>query len=176
MWKYLCESGALDKGEGAINEAKREWRRMYDRRYKAERRKRKHEHIVTLGPKDNERIAKAAKAHNATVAEFLRATCIAYLDKCYVSYGNATLRNIEALMVRSLSALEEIGRKDGKRRWFAAEGIEDAKRTTQALRAEVTRELSKAEPLLEAIRNNPQAWMDILNLISDDSKKHRGQG
>ena len=173
MWEYLKASGALDKGEEAIVAAKKQWKKIYNTRYKAEQRKFKSLHVVNLLPVEKERLEINARKLGIGVTEYIKKSAIAYGDLTYVIHDPATVRKIEAMLVRSLSALEEISRGEKKKGWFSSiNELDDAKKIVDTLRADVMRELTKPDLLMTTIKNSPQKWQDILNLIND-SKEHR---
>lgn len=172
MWEYLKASGALDKGEDAIAAAKKDWRRIYNTRYKAARKQRIVPHVVSLSSDENGHLQLHAKKHDMNVSEFIKKCAIAYVDLAYLVRDQGTIRKIEALLIRSLSALEEISRGE-KKSWFGkGNDLENAKRIVTTLRADVMRELTKPSLLMTAVRDNPGKWQAILNLIND-SQEHR---
>jgi hypothetical protein len=173
IWEYLKSTGALDKGEDAILAAKKEWKRIYNTRYKAERRKRIVSHVISLSQDEDRHLKLDAKKHDMNVSEFIKRSAMAYTDVAYVVRDQGTIRKMESLLIRSLSALEEIGRGE-KKSWFAkGSDLDDAKRIVATLRADVMRELMKPALLMTAVRDNPAKWQEILKLIND-SKEHRG--
>ncbi|MBS1683999.1 MAG: hypothetical protein JSS76_04550 [Bacteroidetes bacterium] len=174
MWEHLKATGALDKGDDAIEAAKKEWRKIYNTRYKAERRKTISLHVVSLRPDERRMMAMCAKQHNASVTPFIKKAAIAYAEGIYLVHDSATIRKIEAVLVRSLSALEDISRGEKKKGWLGkVSDASDAKKVVTSLRTEVMRELAKPDLLITAIKNNPNRWQDILNVIHDSKDDRR---
>lgn len=168
MWEYLKATGVLDKGEDAIRAAKKEWRKIYDTRYKAERRRHVSQHVVSLLPDERRLLAAGAARHGLGVAAFLKKSAIAYATQTYLVHDPATVRKIESLLVRCLSALERINMDAGKGGWLSRKGsANDAKEAVEALRADIYRELRKPDLLVAAILANPDRWDEIKRLIHD---------
>jgi hypothetical protein len=46
--------------------------------------------------------------------------------------------------------------------------LDEVKKVIATLRSVVMRELTKPDLLMTAVRNNPDKWQDILNLIHDN--------
>ncbi|CAM6002396.1 unnamed protein product [Sphagnum balticum] len=111
----LRPCGALDKGDEAIALARREYWRQYDREYKAQRRSKNKEHVVNLEPKEYEIISEGAKKHSLSIPVFLKMASLAYLNHTYVSPESASVRKIEAVLVRCLTAIERISSRKEKK-------------------------------------------------------------
>jgi hypothetical protein len=173
MWEYLKTTGALDKGDDAIRAAKNEWKKIYNKNWKAEKRKTTSLHVVSLIPAEKRLLSVSAKDHNLGVTEYIKKAALSYADFTYVVHEAVTVRKIEAILIRSFSTLEEISRGENKKRWFSrGNELDEVKKVIATLRTDVMCELTKPDLLMAAVKNNPDKWQDILNLIHD-SKDHR---
>lgn len=173
FWAYLESSGALDQGPEAIEKAKIEYRRIYHREYRAQRRQKLAEHVVSFEPAEESLIKEAAKGCNLTVADFIKTASLSYLNNSFVPLNLTATRKIEACLIRSLSALERISKEQNNKGWFGrSNDYENVKAIVRELRIEVQRELYNPDRLITAVMNAPGQWPEILKAITNDTKDH----
>jgi len=176
VWAYLIATGVLDKGTEAIAAARCEYWRTYDRELKAKRRLEIKGHTVNLTPEEHHLIAEGAKKHNLSIPAFLKMASLAYMSNVYVVQDSVSVRKIESVLVRSLTAIERISKRDESKNWFAKDNdFTELRKIIVDMRAQVTRELLHPDPLMTAISKNPGRWDEILKYIGNDFKDNRDQ-
>ena len=170
MWEYLKESGVLDYGSDEdIAKARLEFTRKRDREYKAKRRLKMREHVVRLDMDEGKRVALEAQKYGMFITNFLKWSCLAYMNKIYLVPDTKSVRKIEACVVRTLSAIERISAREYKNTWFGrGNDFNELKELVSELRNEIKKELQKPDLLIHAIVNNPAQWEEILKVINDN--------
>jgi hypothetical protein len=111
MWKYLDESGVLEKGsDSEIKAIKREYRKKYFLNYKREARKEKPEYIISFSKKNGEyeRIVIAAKRHRRTVTSFIREATLAYIEQRFLVPNPLQIAELEFLLSDCLNEVKKI--------------------------------------------------------------------
>lgn len=173
LWQHLLDSGVLETGDKiAIANAKKEWRRNKDKERKRRERAAKHEHIVALSLVEEDRIANEAQKHGQSISNMVRVAALAYLDNAYIPSNVTTLYHIEALVKRSLTAIEQIAQKD--KSWLSGQrNYSDVKEVVQAVYELVKDEITKPKTLDNAIvqmaKDSPAFRQRILNLLQNVS-------
>lgn len=85
---YLDASGVLENGtEHEIRAVRRQYRKLYLKRYKRSQREKKPEFAVQLSKTNGEygKIQAAAHKHRMSITEFLRLATLAYIDRTFLN-------------------------------------------------------------------------------------------
>lgn len=87
-WKRQCKEKIYSNEE--LKELKKEFRKLYQRAYYHERKKREHRVSIRLSHKEIKEISFYAQRHNGlSMNRFIKSTCLAYLENRYL------LRNLK---------------------------------------------------------------------------------
>lgn len=167
IWDYLKSiPGLLEKGDKEeIAEARRAYWRMKNKQYQDQRKKRGKDVKVWFTAKEWKIIEQAAKAHNVSAGHFIRESSLAYVAQIFVVPDVTAVRKIEALFLRMLTAIQEVEAKDGKG-WLSRTNDYDAlKQIVKSMRHEFTQKYGHPDLLLKVIRDHPEVWPDIKNLM-----------
>ena len=163
---YLFSSGVLPGGEPlAIAEATHAYWRMKDAEYKKKRRREMRECLVRLNKEEEKALNVAAKEHGLTIQEFLKHSSIAYTRKIYLQKDRQTTFRIEALLLRTLTGIQQLQRKEPNRLWPRSGSFEEVQGIVFDLKKELERELQQPALLEEAIRQTLSARPEFRNAL-----------
>lgn len=153
IWAYLDASGVLENGtEEQIRAARRQYRKLYMKRYKRTQREKKPEFAVQLSKTNGEcgKIQAAAKKHRQPVSAFLRLATLAYIDRAFLVPDRELVAKLVAILEECLNHIRSMAGTKGKYNSFQLEEkYETIEKRIALLAAEIER-LFFFPPMLEA--------------------------
>lgn len=166
VYDYLASiPGLLERGNPEeIAQARREYWKMRQKGYAAKRRMQFKVVKVELSPKDYERLRKEAMVYLCPLAVFLRRSSLSYVDLVYCVPNEQSVRKVEAMLVRTLSAVEKIAQK-GKKSWLSFGQYETVKDAIEEMRKEAKMILANPALLEDAVRAHPELWESLKRIM-----------
>lgn len=166
VWEYLKSvPGLLERGDkDEIAAERQKYWRIKNAEYQRARRTKVKEIRVAYTPAEMRQLARDAHMHNSTLPDYIRKSSLAHASQGYVAPDVLTLRKIEALMLRSLTAIERIAAKE-RRTLFGKGNYEEVRNSVNEMRAVVRKELTHPDLILRAVANNPQMWAEIKKIV-----------
>lgn len=138
MWKYLIESGALERGDKEeIKRVKQEYKRMRDRENKAKRRSFYKEHVVALTDEEEALLQKEMARYGLSLSQLLKHACLCYLTQRFIVPESAAVRKMEAYLLRSLTVIERIELREKKGSWFKDKNYDSLKNMVIGMKTEL---------------------------------------
>jgi uncharacterized protein (DUF1778 family) len=99
MWAWLQATGILKWGtEEDIKAAKKLYRRAYQRAYKKQRRAKRPEVTLSLNVDEHRYLSQMAKIYEMSLAQFIRAAALAYLNQVYLVPQASKVARLEQIL------------------------------------------------------------------------------
>lgn len=167
IWEYLKSiPDLLEKGDtGEIAAARQEYWRIKNRQYQAARRVKGKEVKICLTSKEWQILANSAKQHHTSVSGFTKQASLAYINQTYVVPDIIRIKKMEALLLRSLTAMERIATKEKKGWLTKPNDYDELKAVVYDLQSSLKKELQEPSLLLSVIAAHPEVWEDIKKII-----------
>lgn len=174
---YLDASGVLENGtEEEIHAVRRQYRKLYLKRYKRNQREKKPEFAVQLSKTNGEhgKIQGAAQKHHMPVTAFLRLATLAYIDRTFLVPDRELVAKLAGVLEECLNQVRSMTGTKGKYNSFQLEEKYEAiEKRIAALTAEIER-LFFFPPILEAavtdaIRKDPALKERLLIILTNAS-------
>jgi hypothetical protein len=169
IWEYLASVGKLDSSEDEMKQARIDYRKLYEKEYKAERRKQAREYVVSLKPNEVVIIGKAAQEHGLKRGAYIRKAAVAYSEQAYLVPQRHLVDQILQLLLRCQVTIQGEMEKD-QGGWFKADRkyaeLENAviEMRSQILSVMVKPPLLISE-ILKAIKSDPVFKQQIITFI-----------
>lgn len=139
LWEYLELSGALNRGEDEIKEAKHLYRKKYFLEYKKQQRKKKPEFTIRLSREKGElkKVSDAAKKHHMTIPAFIKESAFAYLEQEYLVPDRLLIAELEQLLSDCLNEIKSIVSIKEKYFWQRDEKIAAIEKRIEKLEGQI---------------------------------------
>lgn len=112
LWAWLQSSGILTWGtEEDIKAAKKLYRRAYQRAYKKQKRAKRPEVTCSFSQDEHQYLSQMAKRYEMTLARFIRATSLAYLDQIYLVPVPSKVARLEQILSQYQNTLEKLAQE-----------------------------------------------------------------
>jgi uncharacterized protein (DUF1778 family) len=109
LFEYLTVTGVLATGdETLIKQKKVEYIKQYKATWHKNQRKRTCAITLALTPSESQLILDAAKKHKRSKTAFVKAACLAYLNKRYVVPDILAINEIRELLAMNYNALKRL--------------------------------------------------------------------
>jgi hypothetical protein len=109
LYNFLDASGVLSTGNDVlIKEAKKQYWQQYKAKWRAKQRLVTEEITVVLTPYEAQLISETAKKYKRSKSAFVKATCLAYLQKIYVVTDILAVNSIKELLTMNYAALKNL--------------------------------------------------------------------
>jgi len=169
LYNYLAERDLFSKGEDAIAQGKKEYRKIYLREHKRSYRKKKTQHTITLAANEERQIAVAAKKHGMAVSQFIRLAALSYLSKIYLTPRLEAVHRVQQEIIITRSQIERI-RQEKKSFWSVSkdEKIEALLKSFEQMVHASFNEPQDLEVLVyEAAKHNPLLTARLLKILTE---------
>ena len=118
LFNYLKELGLIGSAnKEAIENAKKQWRRDYLKKHKANSRKKQRHTTIILEEHENILLESEAKKHGLTLPQFIKQSSLGYLGLVFVVPQKSDIGKIKETLFAIRRDIEEIRLKE-KKRWF----------------------------------------------------------
>lgn len=109
MWAWLQAMGILTWGtKEDIEAAKKLYRKAYQRAHKKKKREKRPEVTVSLSQGEHCYLTQVANRYEMSLARFLRAASLAYLDKIYLVPHPSKVAKLEQILSRHQSTFDQL--------------------------------------------------------------------
>jgi predicted nucleotide-binding protein len=150
IWKYLEETGVLEKGtDEEIKAAKRAYRKKYLLQYKQRQRICKPEYTLHFSTKNGEyeNVLRAANAHKMSVTAFTHSCVFAYMNKTFIVPNREQVAKLEQLLSDCLNEVKIIVRSKEKYFWEREKQLDKIEKRIERLEMQVD-EVFRRPPLV----------------------------
>lgn len=106
VWEYLEEVGVLDQDDKSIKEAKKEYRRRYNRHLKQEQRRKRKEYQPSFSREEQQLLQREAERYGLSITQLIHDVALAYLKQTYVVPGQSWIAEIEILLAKAYSEIQ----------------------------------------------------------------------
>lgn len=113
LYEYLERKGVLETGdEKLIQEARREYYRLYQKRYKRFRRSTQPEYSIYINPNEAETIGEASRKHGLSISRFIKEAALSYTKQVYLVPDPIRIGRIEQMLSHILNEIRLIAETD----------------------------------------------------------------
>lgn len=177
MYQFLSEGGYLERGEGGIAEGKKEYRRVWMRKYKARyRAEAVIEHTVACHPEQEAALAKAAKEYGYSIPEFLRFGALAFYQKVYLVPNISEMYQVRQELIYLRSQIERV--RQGKRGLFEKDRDAEIERLLKDFQASLNKAFKQPDDIQElvllALHRQPNFVEWLRKTLSEHASKEQG--
>ena len=177
LWNYLGSiDGLLEYGsDEMIEQAKRDYRKIYQRQYGRKRRTQNQQYTVWLSPKENAKVIQSAKAHHQSPSQFIRLAALSYLSQVFLVPDKKRVARLFQMLSLCHNDVKHIAKAQPTNFWSRNKDYNLLAERIEALETELVQLLRKPTDLEreigEAIIHNPELRKRLLNLLqSHDSQ------
>ncbi|MEL7001361.1 MAG: plasmid mobilization relaxosome protein MobC [Bacteroidota bacterium] len=183
MKEYLFESGILETGsKEEIAEAKRAYRRAYQRFKKKEYRKKRKTIQLTFPKAYAEALEQEAENYGLGLSAFIKKCLHAYLEKIFLLPDPKEVQQLELLLLRIGNNVNQIAYRVNAHHVRGTSALEDVRKLLVKLDQEITEILRTPKDLESFIQDkltqNPRALIQlerIINTYTNDHQDHQAQ-
>ncbi len=167
LMDYLNKTRVLEQGtQEEIDQAKKEYRRYYMRRYKREQRGNKQELVLSIPKNFHKSLQKEARRHGLSIPRFVVEIIRGYLESIPVIHHPNQFAILETEVARLLSELQFIG--DQSFLNVVSPDIEQLKKRLEVIEEEIVK-VSHGVPLKDFIINfltlNPELKPTLIEIL-----------
>ncbi len=169
IYEYLHATGVLNTGNDAlIKAAKKEYYKHYKAAWKQAHRKQTKEIVVVFTHSQAQLVASAAKKHNRSQPGFIKAACLAYMNRRYVVPDVLALNTIRELLAMNYGVLKKMLDDNQLTYQSATALMYQVAALENKVLCQLISPVSLEEQIKDAVRQNP-AYKDlVLQLLHNE--------
>lgn len=173
IWQYLDESGVLENGtEEEIQQAKKEYWKIYQRQYKRKMRKTKRQVVLWFSQREIDQLKKVMKGYRNSFPQFVKQGAMAYANQRYLVPDIHMVGRIEQHLSLIRQSVHELSERDSNN-WFSdTKRYRRIEKMLNSLQSELVDRLRNPMLLKTYLRglkeNDPDQLKEIKQILDHD--------
>ena len=142
LWQYLSETGCLERGnENEIKQAKAEYRKLYNKTHKREKRRAGLEISICLTKDERLHLEREAKRHGQKLPTFIRQTSLSYIKQVYIVVDRKIVTHLQQMLFQCVQDIQIIAKQ---KHFFTSQSkFEQLEQVIERLNKEIMLALTK---------------------------------
>lgn len=151
LWQFLNRTGVLERGDKLeIENAKKEYRKIYLREYKRKHRQARKEYLISYTSEEAKAIQKSASEHRISESQWIKRAAQAYSEQTFLVPDQEVLQKILQLTMLCRSQIAMVSQRDPQS-WFSSNrNYKTLQKAIEKMEAEISNTYLKP-PLLEEV-------------------------